>query len=94
MGDDGGGCSNCAAMAAQVAKLQAELAAARQEIQRLQERVQQLERVIRMARALCQGAKEEFGQVLSQRSGVKRGNWAYAKGGYTVACRILTALGG
>lgn len=84
---DNGGCSNCAAMASQ-------LAAARQEIARLQQRVQQLERVIQIARALCQQALAEYGPVVSQKSGVPFGRMAYAKGGYHVAARIWAALSG
>ena len=72
--------------------MEAELAAARREIARLQERVRRLEQVIQRVQAACQQARDEFGQVLAQKSGVPPGNWAYARGGYTVATRIQAML--
>ena len=81
----GEGCSNCA-------QLESKLAAARREIERLQARIKRLQRVIQLARAACLQWIEQTREVLAQKNGVPRGQWAFAKGAYAVAVRLLAIL--
>ena len=96
---DSRGCANCAAAQAQVAQLQAQLARLRSEVQRLQrenERLRrQLERLkeaIRRAIETCRFYLQKAGETLRHKSGIPRGQWAYAKGAYTVAARLVQIL--
>ena len=86
MGDnDGGCCLNCA-------RLEIELAAARREIERLRRQVRRLQQVIQMARAACVKWLAQTRTILSKKSGVPRGMWAFARGAHEVAVRLLGIL--
>ena len=92
MAESEGGCSGCAYLQAQVRQLQQRVAQLEQQNQNLRQRIEWLQRIIQLARATCQHYMRETGQVLAQRSGVPRARWAYCKGGYAVAARILAVL--
>ena len=78
-------CTNCA-------RLESELASARREIERLNRQVRRLRQVIRMARAACLKWLAQTRAVLSRKSGVPRGMWAFARGAHQVAARLLAIL--
>ena len=85
---DGG----CGHLVAEVARLQAEVARLQRENERLRQRIARLVQILRQARQVCQYHLVRTGQVLAHRSGIPRGNWAYAKGGYTVAASVWAVL--
>jgi hypothetical protein len=85
-------CTNCAHLQAQVDRFQAELAAAMREIERLRRKTERLQRVIRLAWAACQKWLAQTDEVLAQKSGVSRGEWAFARGAHEVAKRLLAIL--
>lgn len=78
-------CQNCA-------KLAGELARAKREGQELRRAVRRLRRVIALARAACAQWLAQTQGVLSKRSGVPRGTWAFALGAHEVARRMLAIL--
>ena len=88
----GDGCSSCASLQAQVARLQAQVARLQRENERLRRHIERLRRVIRMARATCQKWIVQTREVLSQKSGMPRGLWAFARGAHEVARRLLGIL--
>ena len=99
MGDDGGGCSYCAAMEAQVARLQAQVSQLENQVQRLEQEnrrlrqmVERLRNIVQQARAACLYYARQAMEVLGQKSGVPRPAWAYNKGMYGVARNVLAIL--
>ena len=94
MGDsEGGGCSNCASLQAQVNALQQQVVQLRRENEHLRQRIERLRQALQRARDVCQFYMQQTGAVLAHKSGIPRGQWAYAKGGYTVASRLWAILG-
>lgn len=80
-------CSNCA-------QLESELASARREIQTLRYKVRRMQRALELARAACRQYMAQAGAVLSQKSGVPKGQWVYARGAWEVAARLAAILSG
>lgn len=76
----GGGCGYCP-----VAELEAEIEQLREEVQRLKQAIEQ-------ARQACLTVIAQTEEILSQPSGVKRGNWAYHRGQNWAAKTILAYL--
>lgn len=85
MAEQGGSCSQCAHLEHQVAQL-------RHENAELRRRVDRLERILSRARSACRNYLAQTGQVLASKSGVPRGIWAYARGGYAVAANLWGVL--
>jgi predicted RNase H-like nuclease (RuvC/YqgF family) len=79
MCDDG--CGNCA-------RLEAENAALRQEIVRLKILVNVLRHQLEMIRRYAEEVLNRTRAILSRRSGVEPGRWAYARGADGVAERV------
>ena len=78
-------CSNCS-------QLESELATAKREIQTLRYKVRRMQRAIELARAACRQYMAQTQAVLSQKSGVPKGQWVYARGAWEVAARLAAIL--
>ncbi len=84
-------CAGCG-LQGEVARLQAQVAQLQRENERLRRHIERLRRVIRMARAACLKWLEQTREILSQKSGVPRGMWAFARGAHQVAVQLLAIL--
>jgi hypothetical protein len=71
-------CDQCQALAAENAALQGEVKRLQQENKRLRARLKVIRDFV-----------ERVLNILSQRSGVPRGKWAYTRGADAVASRVL-----
>lgn len=91
---DGGYCSNCAALAAQLQAAQQQIAQLQREVQTLRARLQRLQQVLQLARAACLNYLAQVQPVLSKSSGVPRAAWSYCRGVHTVAAHLITLLTG
>ena len=77
--DGGGGCANCAALAAEVVMLEEQVAELEQELQQIQQ--------------FCDDVISRAQPTLSKAGGVPRGQWSRLKGRVDVAEQIAGALG-
>lgn len=59
---------------------------------KLKQRIMKMESVIRSALSYIGGVEAEAGEILSQRSGVPRGRWAFVKGASQVARCVKNLL--
>lgn len=83
---------DCSHWQAQVARLRAENDQLRRENERLRKQIERLRRALQRAQQACRYYLQKANETLSQRSGVPRGNWAYARGGHTVAAGLWSVL--
>lgn len=63
-------------------------------VARLERKVRRLEAMISKVRRYAGGVLHEARKILSQRSGVPRGQWAFVKGAASVAKNVLRIVGG
>jgi len=77
-------CTNCAYLEAQIELLQTK-------IERLRRTIEILKRRLEKIREFAEKVLQRTELILSQPHGVKRGNWAYAKGADKIA-RIVRKL--
>jgi predicted RNase H-like nuclease (RuvC/YqgF family) len=78
-------CSNCA-------RLEVENAVLRRQIELLRREIKALKRKLETIRRYAEKVRRTAAAILSQRSGVPRGKWSYARGAEGVADGVLKLL--
>ena len=72
--------------------MQAQVARLQRENEILRRTLDQIKRSLQVARAACVQYIAQARAVLGNKSGVPRGEWAYARGGNTVAVYLYAIL--
>ena len=86
-------CPYCAEAESRCAKLERENDKLKRENEKLKRRIKKLEELLKRIREYCWGVVKRTDKILSQRSGISRGQWSFAKGARGVAEAILSYLG-
>lgn len=82
-------CYNCDMLRARIELLEAENRRLRRKIQKLQQVIKRLEEMFRQILRMCRDIMFRMNQdYLSEKSGVPRGTWAWARGMYQAAHAI------